>query len=146
MTGKNAGLAALLRREYGDHIINIHCFSNRLELAFHDVVKSENKYQKLMNLLIGLHKFYKIHKNRKGLKKASEALSINIVAPKKITTTRWLPYLNDGINSLAKNYKAYEAHLASCSHENAKAQGYYSMLLDKGLMTFAIVLQVLLCC
>ncbi|XP_052243150.1 zinc finger protein 862-like [Dreissena polymorpha] len=27
MTGKKAGLAALLRKEYGDNIINIHCFS-----------------------------------------------------------------------------------------------------------------------
>ncbi|KAH3789999.1 hypothetical protein DPMN_168192 [Dreissena polymorpha] len=130
----------LLRREYGDHIINIHCFSHCLELVFRDVVKSDNKYQKLMNLLIGLHKFYKIHKNRSGLKEASEALSINMVAPKRITTTRWLPHPNDGIDCLiANSYKAYEAHLASCSHENAKAHGYFSMLLDKRLVTFAMV-------
>jgi len=142
MTRIHAGLTALIRQQYGEYIINIHCFSHRLELAFKDVVKPNKQYQKLLDLLIGLHKFYKTHKNSKGLKEASEALNTKVVALKKVTSTRWLPHLIDGINSLLKNFRSYEAHLSSASHTNPKAEGYYKMLVDKGLLVFAFVLKV----
>jgi len=34
MTGIHAGLRALMCQQYGEYIINIYCFSHRLELAF----------------------------------------------------------------------------------------------------------------
>ena len=84
------------------------------------LLKPNKHYQKLLDLLIRPHTFYKTHTNRKGLKEASEALNTKVVAPKKVTSTRWLPHLIDGINSLFQNFRSYEAHLSSASHTNPK--------------------------
>ena len=63
MVGIRGGLAALLREDINNEMINVHCFAHRLELSFRDVLKHNKFYNKLMTLLLGLYYFYtKQHK------------------------------------------------------------------------------------
>ena len=143
MTGVRSGLSAILKQEVGNEIINVHCLAHRLELAFRDIVKSSKLYDKLITLLIGLHNFYiKQYKNKSGLQRAIEVLNINGVLPPKVTGTRWLPHVYRGITSLLRTFKAYEAHLSTCSHMNPKAEGLLKIMLDKNLMAFTLFLHV----
>ena len=143
MVGAKSGLSALLRQNIGPEIINVHCLAHRLELSFRDIVKSSKQYDKLMTLLVGLHYFYiKQYKNKAGLLKAIAALEIDGILPPKVTGTRWLPHLYRGLQALVRTYRAYEAHLSSLSHQNAKAEGLVKILLDKSLMAFVFFLQV----
>ena len=142
MTGNKAGLSALLRKEIGAEIINVHCLAHRLELAFRDIVKSSKLYDKLMTLLIGLHYFYiKQYKNKSGLLRAIGAVGKGVLPP-KVTGTRWLPHMHRGISSMLRTYRAYEAHLSTISHTNPKAEGLVKIMKDKNLMAFVLFLQV----
>ncbi|XP_053385072.1 zinc finger protein 862-like [Mercenaria mercenaria] len=142
MVGSKTGLATLLRQDVNPEMVNIHCLCHRLELSFRDVVKGSKLYDKLMTLLVGLHYFYKKqYKNKKGLLSAMDASSVKGVLPPRVTGTRWLPHLTQGITSLLKTFKAYEMHLSTASHENPKAEGFYKMLTDRNLITFAIFLK-----
>lgn len=142
MVGKKGGLAALLRENVSNEIVNVHCLAHRLELSFRDVLKSNRLYEKLMTLLIGLHYFYmKYYKNKSGLQRTIKALNIKGCLPPKMTGTRWLPHLSRGIESLLKLYPAYEAHLSSLSHTNSKAEGLVKVMLDKHLTCFVLFLK-----
>ena len=82
MVGKKGGLAACLRRDVSQELLNLHCFAYRMELAFRDVFKKNKLYEKLMTLLIGLYYFYhKQYKNKKGLLRSIELLKIKGVMP-----------------------------------------------------------------
>ncbi|XP_052222721.1 zinc finger protein 862-like [Dreissena polymorpha] len=141
MTGFRSGLATLLRNDCED-FVNIHCLCHRLELAFRDVVKKVKVYDKLMTLLIGLHYFYKkSHKNKTGLLNAFKALAIKGILPPKVTGTRWLPHLNNGLECLERSYAGFDAHLATASHTNAKAEGLLRILRDINVVTYALFLK-----
>lgn len=143
MVGKKSGLAALLKEDVNSELVNVHCFAHRLELAFRDVFKKNRTYDKLMTLLIGLYYFYyKSYKNKKGLLESMKALDVDGVMPQKVTGTRWLPHLSRGIAGLLRSFVAYEAHLSSCSHEKAKAEGLAKLLLSLDVVCFALVTQV----
>lgn len=143
MTGKKAGLAALLRQNVNSEMVNNHCFAHRLELAFRDVLKKYKLYDKVMTLLIGLHYFYiKQYKNKKGLLDAIKVLDIKGVLPPKVTGTRWLAHLSRGITCLLRTFRAYEAHLCSLSHTNPKAEGLVKIMLSKEVMCFILFLKV----
>jgi hypothetical protein len=122
MVGRKGGLSTLLRNDLNPELVNVHCYAHRLELAFRDVLKKNKLYEKLMTLLIGLYYFYtNQYKNKKGLQRSIEIHGG--VLPTKVTSTRWMPHLSRGIQGLFRTFKAYESHLATASHENAKAEG-----------------------
>ena len=144
MTGVRSGLATLLKKDHPE-VITVHCLCHRLELAFKDATKSAVKknYDKLMTLVIGLHYFYKkSHKQKQGLLNSFKAVNISGILPPKATGTRWLPHLSRAIKSLIRNFPAYEAHLSTASHENAKAEGLLKIMLQKEFMAFVFFLQV----
>ena len=143
MVGCKKGLSSLLRRDVNDEFVNVHCYAHRLELAFRDVLKKNRLYEKLMSLLIGLYYFYtKQYKNKSGLKRSIEIFGG--VLPSKVTGTRWLPHLSRGIKGLLRTFKAYESHLSTISHTNAKAEGIAKILISKDLVCFALFMQVMI--
>lgn len=143
MVGSKGGLVTLIKQEINAELVGVHCFAHRLELSFRDVLKKNKYYDKLMTLLIGLYYFYyKSYKNKKGLLESMKALKVDGVLPQKVTGTRWLPHLSRGLDGLFRTYAAYEAHLSSCSHEKAKAEGLAKLLLRKDIVCFALILKV----
>ncbi|XP_052286975.1 zinc finger protein 862-like [Dreissena polymorpha] len=124
MVRVRTGLSTRLRQEINAEMVNIHCLCHRLELAFRDVVKSSKLYDKLMTLLIGLHYFYKKqYKNKSGILRAIEAVGNQGRLPPRVTGTRWMPHLFNGINCLMLTFRAFEAHLSTLCHSDPKAEG-----------------------
>ena len=143
MVGIRGGLAALLREDVNNEMINVHCFAHRLELSFRDVLKQFKQYDKSMTLLIGLYYFYtKQHKNKKGLLNTMEAFEDKGLLPTKVTGTRWIGQLAKGLNVLIKTYKIFTAHLSTISHQNAKAEGIVKIMMSKDLVCFMLFLNV----
>ena len=143
MTGHKSGLAVLLRQEVNPELINIHCFAHRLELSFRDVMKINKLYDRVMTLLIGIYYYYtKQYKNKSGLKNAIKCLEIKGVMPTKVTGTRWMAHLSRGIDAFLRTFRAYEAHLATQSHEKAKAEGLLKIMLNKDVLCFILFLKV----
>lgn len=142
MLGKNNGLVKLMKDAHPE-LISVHCFCHRLELAFRDAFKGVKLYDKLMTLMIGLHYFYlKSSKQKKGLLSAMKAMDVKGVLPPKVTGTRWVGHVSGGVESLCRTYVAYNAHLCSASHSNAKAEGLAKLLLNNDLVCFLLLLQV----
>lgn len=145
MMGHKNGLAKLVK-DSKPELISIHCLCHRLELALRDTFKgsaTKHLYDKLMTLMIGLYYFYrKSHKQQMGLKDAMEMLKLQGTFPPKVTGTRWISYVMGGIQSLRRTYRAYEAHLSTSSHSNAKAEGLFKLLTNKELVAFMLFLQV----
>lgn len=143
MVGIRSGLSTLLREHVNKEMINVHCFAHRLELAFRDVLKKNKHYNKLMTLLIGLHYFYKKqYKNKQGLLNTMAVMKVNGLLPPKVTGTRWMAHLWRGIQALVRTFTAYNAHLSTISHQNAKAEGLVKIMLGKDLVCFLLFLQV----
>ncbi|MES9883985.1 MAG: hypothetical protein ABW185_24325 [Sedimenticola sp.] len=76
-----------------------------------------------------------------GLLETIKAMEIKGLLPPKVTGTRWLPHLYRAINSLLRTYLAYEAHLSTLSRK-AKAEGLAKMVVNFGLISFVLCLQV----
>lgn len=144
MMGRKKGLAKLMKDD-NPEMISIHCLCHRLELAFRDAFKSAKLYEKLLTLMIGLHYFYKRSpKQKKGLLEAIKVVGIKGLLPPKVTGTRWLGHISNGIDSLCRTYTAYDVHLSTASHGNAKAEGLAKLLLNRELMAFVLLLQDML--
>ena len=138
MFGSKRGLGVLLQEIFHEMVVH-KCLNHRHELGFRDGMKDNRNYDRMMTLLIGLHYFYKTHKQRKGLTRATKIT----IFPPKVTGTRWLPHVSRGIHSLTRNYPAYVAHLSTASHDNAKAGGLAKLLKDCHLMALILVMQVI---
>ena len=96
-----------------------------------------------MTLLIGLHYFYKkSYNNKRGLLNTFKALNVTGILPPKVTGTRWLPHLSRGLESLLRNFNAYDAHLSTLSHANPKAEGLVKIMISKDVVAFVLFLQV----
>ncbi|XP_052222662.1 zinc finger protein 862-like isoform X2 [Dreissena polymorpha] len=123
MTGSRTGLSTLMKQRINSELVNVHCLSHRLELAFRDAIKKNKQYEKLMTFLIGVHYFYKkSHKQKTGLLTAISTIGKGVLPP-KVTGTRWLPHLFRSVTALLKTFQALEIHLATASHGNPKAEG-----------------------
>ena len=76
MTGSKTGMVSRLHGEKS-YILGVHCMAHRLELVFIVVMKTNNRYRKVEDLLTGLFTFY--HRsplNRATLKKSFSMLGM----------------------------------------------------------------------
>lgn len=145
MTGIKSGLSTLLRENISKEIVNVHCLCHRLKLSFRDVFKKVKVYDKMMTLLIRLYYFFnKSYKNKHSLQNAFKVVGKGLLLP-KVTGTRWLAHVYRAITALLRSYKALEMTLSTASHKNPKAEGLVKIMLDKNVMAFILLLQVITC-
>lgn len=145
MTGIKSGLSTLLRENISKEIVNVHCLCHRLKLSFRDVFKKVKVYDKMMTLLIRLYYFFnKSYKNKHSLQNAFRVVGKGLLLP-KVTGTRWLPHVYHAITALLRSYKPLEMTLSTASHKNPKAEGLVKIMLDKNVMAFILLLQVITC-
>jgi hypothetical protein len=86
----------------------------------------------------------KVKINKHSLQNAFKVVGKGLLPP-KVTGTRWLPHVYRAITALLRSYKALEMTLSTASHKNPKAEGLVKIMLDKNVMAFILLLQVITC-
>ncbi|XP_062616970.1 zinc finger protein 862-like isoform X1 [Saccostrea cucullata] len=148
MTGKKAGVAALLKQQHPS-IISIHCLAHRLELAYKDALKGIKIGEKVVSgLLLGLYYFYHNSPlNRANLKESYKTLGIDMKMPTRVGGTRWVGHVLLALKNMFHGYAAIKQHLYQLAFGSgvqaiakSKALGLYKILVDDNNITFAAFL------
>jgi hypothetical protein len=115
MVGKNAGLAALLKRER-PQLVALHCVSHRLELAVKSVAKAVPWYKKVDLLILNLYLFYHNSAlNRSNLRRSCNAADVPFLVPTRVGGTRWVSHTLTAITKLLRIYPGLVLHLDQVS-------------------------------
>jgi len=78
MVGKHSGVAALIRKEVGDHVINVHCVAHRLSLALGGATQNTNMVKIVLKTLNDLHSYYsKSPVREKCFEQVQKAFGVN---------------------------------------------------------------------
>ena len=102
MTGVPKGVAALLK-ETNACIVSIHCFGQRLELAYKESLTKVALGEKVVTLLIGLYYFYHNSPlNCSNLRSSFKVLGKKVVIPSWVDGTRWVAHCSES------PYKSFE--------------------------------------
>ncbi|XP_073727113.1 zinc finger protein 862-like [Misgurnus anguillicaudatus] len=146
MTGSKTGVVNRLRGER-TYILGVHCMAHRLELAFKDVMKTNNLCRKVEDLLTGLFTFY--HRsplNRAKLKDSFSVLGIKPLMPTRIGGTRWVCHLLRALDHFLRGFKGIVQHLEQMQSpddeganaaQQSKARGFYKLVTDADVLKFS---------
>ncbi|XP_073667564.1 zinc finger protein 862-like [Paramisgurnus dabryanus] len=146
MTGSKTGVVSRLRGER-TYILGVHCMAHRLELAFKDVMKTNNLCRKVEDLLTGLFTFY--HRsplNRAKLKDSFSVLGIKPLMPTRIGGTRWVCHLLRALDHFLRGFKGIVQHLEQMQSpddegvnaaQQSKARGFYKLMTDGDVLKFS---------
>jgi hypothetical protein len=111
MVGKNAGLAALLKRERPD-LVTLHCTAHRLELAVKSMAKCVPWFSKVDRLILNIYLFYHNSAlNRSNLKNSCSAAGVKFLTPTRVGGTRWVNHTLRALTSLLRIYPGLIMHL-----------------------------------
>ena len=140
------GAVTVFARENKEVAVN-KCSGHRLELAPKDTMKRvpafKKNYDRLMTGLVGIFYFYKkSSKQRKQLRRSYAALGMKSRMPTRVNGTRWVSHTLRAIDTVMYGYEAIMTHLASASHDNAKAEGLYNILASTETVAFMLLLKV----
>lgn len=109
--GRLTGVGVRLKSN-AKHLIIIHCFAHRLELAIKDVTK-QNKYMETVDDFF--EKTFKFYKNSAlnwtGLKRSGEALGMSVFKPVNVVGCRWLPHHERAVDVVLKMWVPLVTHL-----------------------------------
>ncbi|XP_006814446.1 zinc finger protein 862-like [Saccoglossus kowalevskii] len=147
MMGSKSGVATRLKEDV-PHLVVVHCFAHRLELAVKDVLKQMPYLTVVHEFLQKVYLFYKYSPlNWAAFKNAGEALCISVVRPVNVSGTRWVPHHERGVQALLRNYKVHIAHIEDVrihggKESKDKAVYFLKMLKSVKFVMFCKFLQI----
>lgn len=110
--GRLSGVAVRLKSDNAEHLIIIHCFAHRLELAIKDVVKQNSYMATVDDFFEKIFKFYKNSAlNWSGLKISGAALGVPVFKLVNVVGCRWLPHHERAVEVVLKMWVALVTHL-----------------------------------
>ena len=168
MTGVPKGVAALLK-ETNACIVSIHCFGQRLELAYKESLTKVALGEKVVTLLIGLYYFYHNSPlNCSNLRSSFKALTISITTAHltaiicEVALRSWArkssyhlglmgrggwPIVQRALTNLLRGYEALLLHLQQLVNSlkvfataKCKVQCFLKFLTKRDIMQFAALL------
>jgi len=103
--GSNAGVSAKLKVDV-PHMVEIHCFPHRLELALLTMQWDCKLERKVYNVLHLVWKTYHYSpKSKRELKALGTELGIDVSQPSQVKGSRWLPHVSRALEVLIKLVK-----------------------------------------
>ena len=152
--GSNAGMSAKLKVAV-PHLVEIHCFPHRLELALLTMQQDCELVRKAYDVLHLVWKTYHYSpKSKRELKALGTEPGIDVSQPSRVKGSRWLPHVSRALEVLIKPVKdgdmatdesQYAAvlqhmeHLASTSPKaeiKGRAKNVASTMKDKSFVVF----------
>ena len=136
--GAKNGVAALMRKDVGEHLIEVHCWAHNLELAALDAKKrgKSNIFHEINELLQSIWYVYHYSpKARRELGIISKSLDIKAFRPVKLKGTRWVPHLSRALSQLLKYslpaILMHQEHRMSDAASRIEIKGKAKFILDK---------------
>uniref|UniRef100_A0A8C8A9H0 Sperm flagellar 2 n=1 Tax=Otus sunia TaxID=257818 RepID=A0A8C8A9H0_9STRI len=131
---ENSGVAKLLR-EIQPCVQSVHCFAQRLKLAYKGALKNIQLYNILSNALRNMYYFYHNSPlNKNNLKAIYEAIKLHPAIPSRTGGSQWLPRLQTALQILLKGYPAI---VDSGSSNQQKIKGLLHLLLRMEIVKFS---------
>uniref|UniRef100_A0A8C0EM38 Sperm flagellar 2 n=1 Tax=Bubo bubo TaxID=30461 RepID=A0A8C0EM38_BUBBB len=131
---ENSGVAKLLR-EIQPCVQSVHCFAQRLKLAYKGALKNIQLYNILSNALRNMYYFYHNSPlNKNNLKAIYEAIKLHPAIPSRIGGSQWLPRLQTALQILLKGYPAI---VDSGASNQQKVKGLLHLLLRMEIVKFS---------
>jgi len=103
--GKRQGVAALLKRDTC-HLIDIHCLPHRLELSMLELQRECKFVQNVYDILHLVWKTYHYSpKSRRELDALGKELGLDVLKPRPVKGSRWLPHVSGALKVFIKPQK-----------------------------------------
>ncbi|XP_021234980.1 sperm flagellar protein 2 isoform X4 [Numida meleagris] len=140
--GQNDEVANLVR-EIQPCVQPVHCFAQRLRLAYKRALENIQLYSSLTNGLRTMYYFYHNSPlNKNNLKAIYEAIKLHPAIPSRIGGSRWLPRLQTALQILLKGYPAFVLHLNKTERDSRtsnrqKVKGLLYLLLKMDIVKFS---------
>ena len=154
LSGKNAGVQALLTKEVNCHMVYIWCISHRLQLSLKDALKK--KFKEFNDLNDFLKSLYLFHTNSKvvhaAFHNAVEVKNRNGgTAVSRVDGTRWIAHTTNALTNLLNTVDCHQDCLAALENaenfsasQKAKAKYFKRKRLQTAFVEFIIfILDVL---
>ena len=135
--GCKSGLITRLHDEDNmQHIIGVHCYAHKLELAVKDATKNVPCHEKVQLLLKNLWLYYRTALNRAGLLNSFKSLNQQSLVPTRAGGTRWAAHTLKAVSHIIQGFGGIVTHLeqvasgdlgATSDAEN-KAKGFLKVL------------------
>ena len=107
--GCHNGIGARLKRKQ-PLLTSVHCMAHRLELAFKQVIQSNEAQLKVLGFLENIYKFYHNSSlNRSMLRRCSAALGATGI-PTRLGGTKWIPHTHTALINFWKMYPSLHQH------------------------------------
>ena len=107
--GCHNGIGARLKRKQ-PLLTSVHCMAHRLELAFKQVIQSNEAQLKVLGFLENIYKFYNNSSlNRSMLRRCSAALGATGI-PTRLGGTKWIPHTHTALINFWKMYPSLHQH------------------------------------
>lgn len=123
--GHKGGVSALLKKDV-PHLLEIHCFPHRLELALLSMQRDCHLVTQVYDVLHLVWKTYHYSpKSKRDLKTLGSQLGIDVLQPTRVKGSRWLPHVSRALDvfikpvkdgDLAKDESQYAAVLQHMEH------------------------------
>ena len=123
--GHKGGVSALLKKDV-PHLLEIHCFPHRLELALLSMQRDCHLVTQVYDVLQLVWKTYHYSpKSKRELKTLGSQLGIDVLQPTRVKGSRWLPHVSRALDvfikpvkdgDLAKDESQYAAVLQHMEH------------------------------
>lgn len=123
--GHKGGVSALLKKDVR-HLLEIHCFPHRLELALLSMQRDCHLVTQVYDVLHLVWKTYHYSpKSKRDLKTLGSQLGIDVLQPTRVKGSRWLPHVSRALDvfikpvkdgDLAKDESQYAAVLQHMEH------------------------------
>ena len=103
--GKRQGVSAILKREIF-HLIDIHCLPHRLELSMLEMQRECKFVQNVYDILHLVWKTYHYSpKSRRELDALGKELGLDVLKPRPVKGSRWLPHVSGALKVFIKPQK-----------------------------------------
>lgn len=103
--GKRQGVASLLKREVS-HLIDIHCLPHRLELSILEMQRECKYVKEVYDILHLVWKTYHYSpKSKRELKVLGDELGLDVLKPRPVKGSRWLPLVSGALRVFIKPVK-----------------------------------------
>ena len=99
-------------------LTSVHCMVHRLELAFKQVIQSNEAQLKVLGFLENIYKFYRNSSlNQSMLRRCSAALSTTGIST-RLGGTRWIPHAHTALINFWKMYPSLQQHFGEVCKTN----------------------------
>lgn len=121
LQGEMNGALALLKKKINTDFVVFHCMAHKLELAVHDVLKTQTQLVHFQSFVDSLYAhFSRSPKNQNQLRAVALQLHVNLLKVVRVFDIRWVASSYRSVHAIWKSYASLVEHFEYCSKDASR--------------------------